>query len=213
MKKIISHIRWFFAIVPFGIVSIITAPVIYPLAQLIEFALPRCNPLWWWLDDEIENNESNKDWKLMYQDKPKWLKYYIWHAIRNRMWNLKSSIKPEKARENGIYNHEIIVEMLVDDLCRNGIKLVQSGIYMEMPGYKWVDKLGNEGWQVFRGEYISKTYSNVGEIKYWYTANDKLYFRWAIAKEIQILNKIFYFQFSMGANEKWYLFNLKLTAK
>lgn len=210
MKKVVSHIRWFFAIVPFGIVSIITAPIVYPIAQLIESILPKHNPLWWWLDDNIENEE---DWQLMYKDKPKWIKYYIWHAFRNRMWNLKELIKPEKARDNCVYNNEIITEVLVDNLYRNGKKLRIDNTCLEMAGYKWIDKFGNEGWQVFRGERISTKYSNVGEVKYWYTTNGKLYFRWSIAKEITILNKVYYFEFSMGANEKWYLLNLKFKSK
>lgn len=209
MDKFISHIKWFNAIIPVGIFGMITAPFIVPIAWVLELIIPTKNPLWIWLDDEIEHESTNEDW-LVYKENEGPLAWYKWHAFRNTIWNLKSYIKPENARENCITNDEVIEEILVDELYRNGNKVSIYGKCLEMASFKWVTKEGIEGWQVNNGVRISEKYSTKGESKLWYKANGVLYFRWSIAKIISIFKTKFYFEFKMGSNEKRYLLTLKI---
>lgn len=225
-EKTLSHTNWFFNTIPVGIFALITAPVVYPVAQLIEYFLPNHNPLWWWMDDEIENPSTNEDWLIFCNNKPNnLLKRYEWHAFRNTFWNGKTrtGLKPKIARIHCKENEEIFEEVIVDDLWRNGKKVDIYGLCLETAEWKWIDKWGNEGWQVNRGERVSTRYSTVGEVKYWYRAHGKLYYRHSIADErkMTFFTKKFpfihrapgYYNFKMGVTEKGYLFTLKRTKK
>jgi hypothetical protein len=219
-EKTFSHIKWFLNVVPIGILGIITAPILYPIAQLIEYVLPKFNPLWWWMDDEIDDPERNSDWLIFCNNKPNNIIIrYEWHAFRNTLWNLKSLLKPKIARVHCVSNDEEMVEVIKDDLWRNGEKVNIYGKCLEVAEYKWIDEYGNEGWQVNRGETISKKFSTIGEVEYWYRAHDKLYYRYSIAekRKMTFLTTKFpfihrtdgYFNFKMGVTDKGYLLVMK----
>ena len=158
------------------------------------------------------SDETNEDWIIYCNSKPNNLMYlYRWHAFRNTMWNAKELVKPENARYNCKWNFEEVKELLIDQLYRNGERVNINSKCLEMASYKWIDKQGNEGWQVNRGVKISAKYSTIGKSSLWYTANGKLYFRYSIAKEIKLFGKTFYYQFRMGASHERYLLILKIS--
>lgn len=206
MNKLITHIRWFLIVIPLGLWALITAPLIYPIAQLIEFILPKYNPLWVYMDDEIEHDYSNADFKAFRTDKPKWLRYYLWHGLRNTMWNLKVLLKPEKAREHCVWNNEVIVEIKQDSLTRNGEKVSVRGYCLEMAGLKFITKDGQEGWHVFSGDRISFKYSTFGTSELWYLANDRLYYRYSTVRKVYK----WWVYFAMGTTDKRHLLNFKI---
>ena len=208
VKKIVAHLKWFFAVIPLGLIAIITSPIMVIPAWFFAF-LGKYNPFWFWLDDEILSEESNADW-LIYKESKGMFAWYIWHAFRNSMWNAKELLKPENARLNCKYNNEEIHQIIYNDLTNDGKPISIHGDCISMAGYKWIDKNGNEGWQVFSGDYVSKKYSIIGRSVLWYYANDKLYYRHSVAKEIMLFGKKYYFEFKMGASEKRYLLILKL---
>lgn len=212
MLKLLAHIKWFFAVIPLGLISFLSAPIIYPIAYYLN--KKGLKVLTWWLDDEINNSATNKDWIIYCNGNVDSFKYlYKWHALRNSMWNLKRKIKPAIARINCKSNNERIVYLKQDLLYRNGLKVDINSLCFEQALYKWIDKNGNEGWQVFSGDKISLKYSTIGVSEYWYTANDNLYYRYSIAKEIKILWFTFYYEFRMGATDKGYLLVFKLNKK
>ena len=208
IKKIVSHLIWFISVIPVGILGFLTAPIMALPAWIFSF-LGKYNPLWIWLDDEILHDYSNADWKI-YKASNGFFAWYKWHAFRNTLWNGKELIKPENARDNCKYNYERIHQVVYDDLSRNGEYVKITGNCIEMANYKWIDKNGNEGWQVFSGDIISEKYSTVGKSTLWYYANGKLYYRHSVAKEIKLLGTRYYYEFRMGASEKRYLLILKL---
>lgn len=219
MDKIRFFVKWFFAVVPIGIIAIFTSPFIAPIAGLIEFVLPNFNPLWWWLDDEIEDSSRNKDYLSMGFNKNKTLWWLEWHCFRNTMWNLKKQIRPVSARMNCIMNDEIITEVLVDDLRRNGNKVSIYGKCQEVAQWKWIDKFGNEGWDSNKGDKISTKFSTIGELKIWYRAYEHLYFQWTYAKKKRqlgfkkkfpfITKKDYFVSFTIGVKFDRYIFIFK----
>ena len=196
----LTILKWFFAVVPIGIFTAITAPILTPLAWLLEQVLPDKNPLWWWLDDEIESSETNEDW-LIYKQNNKFA-WYKWHAIRNTGWNLKNLFKPEQGKL-------ILTDVLVNRLYRNGVKVPAT----ETASYKWIDDYGNEGWQVNSGVIISKKYSTIGKVYIFFKVNDKQYFRFSLAKEIKIFGATFYLTIKLGTNNKRNILTIKLQKK
>lgn len=213
IRKIIAHLRWFIIYIPAGIFAFLTAPIIYPIAQLIEFVLPKHNPLWCYMDDEIEDLENNHDWRIYKKDSPTWIKYYSWHAFRNTMWNLKMVVKPKKGRENCVWNKEKIIELKQDNLTNKGVKLDLNELCFYRAQLKWITKDGEEGWHVFSGEKVSYDYSIFGTVEYWYEVDGTLYYRYSTVRDITIFGVTFLFSFAMGATEKRYLLNIKLNVK
>ena len=219
-------------VIPLGLWAMLTAPILYPLAQLIEFVLPKFNPLWVYMDDEIEYDYSNADWLAMKRKLGtltiririkwkfididwllvdryfEWLAYYMWHGFRNTMWNLKRLLKPEKAREHCIWNNEVIVQIKQDSLTRDGDRVSVRGYCLEMAGLKFITKDGKEGWYVFSGEKISKRFSTIGTSELWYRANGRLYYRYSTVRPI--FNKKYWMYFAMGTTDKRHLLNFKL---
>lgn len=210
-QKVLSHLKWFLAIIPVGIFSALTAPILYPLALFFEGVNSDWNPLWFYLDDEIESSDTNTDWVIYCKGDVDNFKYlYTWHAFRNTCWNLKSKIKPKVGRLHCRWNAEQVEEVLVDNLFRNG-KKVDTGLpCLEMAAYKWIDKDGLEGWNVNRGVKVSKKYSTTGKSVLWYSVDGSLYYRLSIAKELRIFWQTYYFSFKMGASEKRYLLTFKM---
>ena len=211
IKKIVAHLKWFLAVIPMGIFALITSPIMVLPGWFFSF-LGKYNPFWFWLDDEILHEKSNADW-LIYKESKGIFAWYIWHAFRNSMWNAKELIKPENARLHCVWNNEQIVQIIHDDLTRDGKYVSVFENCIEMANFKWIDKYGNEGWQVFSGDYVSEKYSTRGKSVLWYTANGQLYYRYSVAKEIMIFGKKYYYEFRMGSSEKRYLLILKFKRK
>ena len=222
LRKILSHIKWFFVVIPVGIFGL-TSIIIFPIAWLFR-GLGKFNPFWIWLDDEINNDETNEDfklWLLNQQPENNFVSLYKWHTGRNRVWNLINLVKPKTARDHCKSNEEKFVEVKIDDLWRDGNKVNIYGDCLEMASYKWIDRFGNEGWQVNQGVKISDKYSTKGTSELWYEAKGKLYYRYSTARVSKqlgfskkfpfIVKKDYYFQFKMGANHKRYILTFKRT--
>jgi hypothetical protein len=195
--------------VPLGLLALTTAPIVYPIAQIFSF-LGYFNPLWFWLDDEINDDKTNADFKVFKTNKPKWLRYYLWHGFRNTMWNLKAMLKPKSARVNCVENNEQLVENKQDNLYRNGEKINTFSKCLEMAGLKWITKDGKEGFHVFSGEWISKKYSNIGTSEIWYKAQGTLYYRFSTVRVVKLFKYKYWLYFAIGTTEKRYLLNFKM---
>lgn len=209
--KFIAWLKWFFVYVPLGIFATLTSPIVCVPIFLLSF-LGRFNPLYWvfwfWMDKEIYNDKTNADWKVY--KKGNIFRWYIWHGIRNTMWNVKRSLKPKKARENCKWNKEIILEVIKDSLTRNGEKISIHENCLEVAGFKWITKSGEEGWHVFSGEKMSKKYSNIGTVFIWYEALGSIYPRFSSAEPIKLFGKRYWIYFAIGASDKRYLLNFKI---
>ena len=210
-RKLKAWLKWFIVYVPLGLFAFITAPfvclVVFPLSFLGRF-----NPLhwilWFWMDDEIYNKNTSADWRAY--KKGNFFRWYLWHGFRNTMWNVKRLLRPKVARENCITNNEVIVEVVEDTLMRNGQKISIYGKCLEMAGLKWITKDGEEGWHVFSGEKISKTYSNINTAKLWYEAHGHLYPRFSSVEPIRVFGKRYWRYYAIGVSDKRYLFNFKM---
>ena len=210
-KKIVAYIRWFLMVIPLEIFSF-TALIIYPIAYIID-KLGWFNPLWVYLDDEIKHEATNKDfilWAAANGGKKSFITLYRWHAVRNRIWNARQYFKPRRGRLNCVWNIEKIVEVKKDTLTRNGKKVDINGLCLEDAGFKWIDKFGNEGWQVFSGVKISEKYSTKGTLYMFYTVRNKLYFRYTHASIFSIWGGQFLIEFKIGTSEKRYLLTFKI---
>ena len=217
-EKAWFYIKWFTAIVPIGILSFFLSPIFCIPALLLSF-LGKWNPLWIFLDDEILYNSTNADWRNYKEHKGKFA-WYHWHAFRNPAWNGKNLMaKPKKSRVNGKYNNEKYVQVLYHNLKRDGVALKIYGKWLNMAGFKWIDKNGKEGFQVHSGERVSRKYSNIGKSRYWYRAKGTLYLRHSVA-EFRLLTFVTWrypfvyrtlgtYEFKMGASEKRYLFTMR----
>jgi len=221
-EKRLAYFKWWLAIFPVGAVAVVTPPFIAPIALLVEQVLPKNNPLWWWLDDEIEDPAKNKDW-LEYKQKHGWFAWINWHFFRNTMWNLKASLKPKSAIEFCVSNNEDIVDIEVFNLTRNTQPLNISDPCLEMPVVRWIDKLGNATWNTLSGVEVNFEKSVWGEMKYWYKAKGSLYFRegfvrektgWMLHKKFPFIGKKDYYHIvAKGCNEKRYIYTNKKQIK
>jgi hypothetical protein len=200
MKRLQIFLKWFFAVAPIGLFTMVTAPVLAPLAWLIEQILPNHNPFWWWLDDEIEHEATNEDW-LIYKQKTKFA-WYIWHGIRNTGWNLKNLFKPEQGKLT-------LTDVVIDNIWCNGDQMQPTATAT----YKWIDENGNEGYQVNSGVKISKKYSIIGTVYIFFTVNNKSYFRYSTAREIKLFGKTYYLTIKLGTNNKRNILTLKIQKK
>lgn len=210
-QKAISHLRWFLVYLPMGLFALITSPIIaaicFPFSLLKKWS-PFYWVFWLWMDSEIYNTKTNADWKVY--KKGNVFRWYLWHAFRNTMWNVKSRLKPKQARVNCVSNNEIFVEVLQDNLERNGKPVDVYGDCFERAQLKWITKEGLEGWHVFSGDKISKTYSTIGTSELWYTALGSLYYRFSTVRVIKLFSKRFWLSFAMGSTDKRYLLNFKI---
>ena len=181
-EKKLAKKEWWWRTYPFDILRYVTGWFLCIPAWILMKLNLKKNPLWFWLDDEIYNDKTNEDWINYKVGKFKPLAWYIWNSFRNPMYNLRRSLKPEIARVSCISNDEVVVEVIEDTLMRDGQKIDSFGLCYEEAVLKFIDKFGNEGFQVWSGERVSMKYSNIGCLHYWYRANGKLYFRESVAE-------------------------------
>lgn len=211
MKKIWCHLRWFICVVPIGILQQ-TAYIIYPIAYLFERL--NINVLTWYRDDHIYNFSKNEDWRLWLDNnggRANFWTMYKWHGNRNQMFNLIYKIKPKCGRVHCIENREVFVKVIKDDLWRNGNKVNIYGKCLEVAELKWIDKNGNEGWQVNQGIKISKQYTTWGVCSYYYEVDDSLYYRYFYCKPINLVGKKVILQIKYGTDHKGFFKTLKIS--
>jgi hypothetical protein len=211
IQKIESLLKWFVVYVPLGLFALVTAPIIAVICFPFS-TLKKWNPFYWvfwlWMDSEIYNTKTNADWKVY--KKGNFFRWYLWHAFRNTMWNLKVLIKPKSARVSCKSNDEVIIEVIQDDLINNGKPISTKGTCLVMAGLKWITKEGDKGWHVFNGEKISKEYSIIGTSELWYKAKRSLYYRYSTVRVVKLFSKRYWLYFAMGTTEKRYLLNFKI---
>ena len=211
IKKTTAYIRWFLMVIPLEIFSF-TAFVLYPIAYIID-KLGIYNPLWVYLDDEIKDDKYNTDfilWAAANGGKKRFLTLFKWHVLRNRTWNIRQYFKPRRGRVNCVWNIEKIIEVKKDTLTRNGKKVDINGLCLEDAGFKFIDKYGNEGWQVHSGVKISEKYSTKGTLYMFYTVRNRLYFRYSYAGIFSVFNNEFLVEFKIGTSEKRHLLTFKI---
>jgi hypothetical protein len=210
-RKAWCHIRWFLAVIPFGILQL-SAYIVYPIAYLFEKANIRV--LTWWLDDHIYDFNKNEDWRVWIANNggvANFFTMYKWHANRNRMMNLNYKIKPKSGRVHCIENNEKFIDVIFDDLKRNGNKVNIYGKCLEVAELKWIDKNGNEGWQVNQGIKISKQYTTWGKCAYYYEVFGVLYYRFSYCFPKIVFGKKYVIQIKYGTDHKGYFKTLKIN--
>ena len=173
-----AFIRWFINTIPLEVFSL-TAYVVCPLA----YYFPKTFN--WYLDDEIIDGEDYKIWSQW--RKNNFRTFYEWHGKRNRMWNLR--------RKFYIDTTNLFVERtIIHTLKRNGFDVPIT----ETASWKWIDRFGNEGWNVNEGVKISYRYSIIGINFIIFSVGKKKYFRFSIAKKIGKS----YITIKLGTNDK-----------
>jgi len=185
VSKSIAILRWVLAII-FQLMTVVLSLVFYPLAYVLRDrlrAMRQSNnkvirivavPLWIFLDDEcVEltgddygeywyklvndiNVDTMTDWELF-------LVAYKWGAIRNPAWNQHTMIQPNEG-----------IETLVS---YKGA--TTSSYWWEFAVLKWLtDGKPSDN----QGECIAPApYSVFGSAFVWYTAGDRLYWRYSFA--------------------------------
>ena len=176
-------LRWFIQTIPLEIFTL-SALVLAPFGYFFPKTFN------WYLDDEINNSETNKDYKIWLAGRREnFYTFYLWHGLRNRMWNFRRKFRPEQCRL-------ILTDVRISELYRNGKQVPAT----ETASYKWIDALGNEGWQVNRGVRISEKYSTIGTTYIFFKVNGKKYFRFSTAREVKIFGKTYYLTIKLGTN-------------
>lgn len=166
MKKVIAFVRWFFVIVPIGLLGLLTSWLLYPLWDLSHWKV-----FWLWGDNGKikEDGSFAEDYRIYLKGEETFWKKYKWHVFRNRTRNLIDLVKPAQ----GI---EVIEEVVTYNLFRNYHALVPGG---EFAGLKYVAKKGEDPWQVNSGDVIDFKYSIIGKSFIYYSIGKKLYFRFS----------------------------------
>ena len=188
----------------------VTAPLLYPLADLIKDW--KVNPLWVYLDDGAYNEDGSfaKDYRLWLINngglKETFIQRYKWHAFRNSMWNLVDRIKP-KSGEEVIYDMKINKLMFKDKPL-----LIDNDSYPYVAAIKFIDEEGNSGWNVNQGEYISYDYTIHGTSYFYYKRGGTLYFRYS---QVKVVKYLFFWKryrtIKLGTNKHRYVLSLKYT--
>ena len=207
MKKLITYLRWFFVVFFVGVFGLLTSWIMYPLAEVIN-SFTKINPLWFWLDSTKYNKDGSfkDDYSIyisQYGGEETFKVKYLWHVLRNRVWNLTSLFKPKEG-------DEVITELKVDELYRNGKKVVVNGSkYVETAGLKYAAKNGENPWQVNRGDEIDFRYSTIGKSFLYYSVESKLYFRYSYCIKVNYLGLKYWRTIKLGTNRERFVLTLK----
>lgn len=163
-----------------------TSYLAYPIAELLR-PQKKINPLWIYLDDSAYNKDGSfaKDYYLWLLNngglKETFWQKYIWHAIRNKIWNFVSLFKPKEGPE-------IIYDMRINDLIfeNKSLLITNDSNHPYVAALKFIDKYGNKGWNVNQGEYISYEHTIHGTSFFYYRRGGVLYFRFSMVKIFKI---------------------------
>ena len=185
LSKSIAILRWVLAIL-FQLITVVLSLIVYPLAYVLRDhlrAMRQSNnkvirivavPLWIFLDDEcveLTGDDYGEYWYKLVNDinidtMTKWELFvvaYKWGAIRNPAWNQHTMIQPNEGMETLVsYKGS-----------------TTSAYWWEFAELKWMTN-GNPSDN--QGECIAPPpYSVFGEAMVWYTAGDRLYWRYSFA--------------------------------
>lgn len=212
MKKVIGIILtplvfvvWAIMTIPVGLFGYLTGWLVVPFGLLLE-NVPFLKWVFWiWMDDSRFDTtregglaEDFEIW-LEYKDPTFWTTY-VWTAFRQNLWNAKTKLFFSTKKT------EVLLINYIDKLFRNGKRIHDGGQYVEQARLKYIDKLGNDGWNVNRGEFISKKYSTTGISFRVFITGWIPSFRYSHCVKIwKYWNTV-----QMGTNRKRFVFNVKL---
>ena len=210
-KKVWAWVRWFLIVIPLGVLKMVTAPLLYPLADLMKSW--RFNVLWVYLDDSAYNEDGSfyKDYRLWLINngglKETFIQRYRWHAFRNSMWNLVEIIKPKEGKEI-VYDMKINGLMLKDE----PLLIDNDSEHPYMAALKYVDRFGNSGWNVNGGKYISYNHTIHGTSYFYYKIGNRVYFRYS---QVKIVKFLFFWKryrtIKLGTNKHRFVLTLKYS--
>lgn len=210
-KKSIPWVKWFLITIPLGLFKSITAPLLYPLADLMKDW--RFNILWVYLDDGAYNEDGSfaVDYNLWLINngglKESFIQRYRWGAFRNSMYNLVDLIKPKQGKE-------IIYDMKINELIFKDKPLLidNDSKYPYMAALKFIDSQGNDGWNVNQGDWISFNHTIHGTSYFYYKVQNKIYFRYSQVKVVKYF--LFWKRYrtlKLGTNPYRYIISLKYS--
>ena len=190
--KIWAVIRWIAVMIILGVVSV-TAPVIYPIAYVLE-RITKKKILWIYHDSEdADGCSANVNWfnkgKCNFWVKYKW-------CLRNPAWNLHLLFKPKQGLKKRISSKGWLE--------KNGNSDISIFTFAVL---KYVDKNGI--YQDNKGKYVSKKHSVFGRMLVFYKVGRTVYFRWSKVGRILGL----WYELQAGTNDRRYLFRLKFNNK
>jgi len=211
-RDALTHIRFINRHVLFQIIAL-SAYVIAPIA--IQFYRWNINVLTWYMDDSRYDRFRESGYAVDYES---WLNdrggketfwvLYQWHT-RNRMWNVYKFINIPIDKE---YIERIITNTAI--LRDKPIQIADATGFIRhenSPGLKFFDKAGNSGWSINSGTVIAWDYTIVGTIKYYFTINDQLFFRYGTCfKLVTAFKRDWYINFGYGTGRERYKISFKI---
>lgn len=204
MKQLLfipAFLIWFVMTVPLGLFGYLTGWLFIPLGLITKYKL-----FWIWMDsdiyDDAEPNGYAQDyWIYVGYKKPSFWKNFAW-VYRQNMWNLKKVLFINAKEKDFCY--------IYDKLKRNGLMIYDRHYHpVESAGLKFIDHLGNQGWNVNRGEYISKRYSTTGVSFKLHWLGKIPSFRFTCC----VKTKLGWLTIKLGDNRKRFVLNGKLQKK
>lgn len=219
IRKAWVHTKFYYMHIPFQIFALTAFPIA-PIAVLMYKW--KWNPLGLYMDpsrySDIRPSGLAKDYEKWLDDRgaeETWRNLVEWHW-RNRMWKAYNYLGIKTGSE-------YIYEVLVDTSTLKDEKIIiadEKGYirYENSPGLKFINKQGEEGWDINSGVKISWKHTILGIIKYYFKIGDELYFRyskcvlWFTAwKWIpKIGGKDIYYTFKFGAGRERYVLSQKV---
>lgn len=215
MEKILSVIRWFsIAIILDTLISVlsyIVYPIVYPIRNFIrkwynsDSKIKRIliTPLWIFLADgsfEENGHEFGNDWWLEAKNTKldtSWRKFwaaYQWNVLRNPAWNRYLLIKPQQgepeivSQSGKLYREEYPVSI------------------MDFANLKYVNDKGE--FRDNKGDFLSMYFSIFGKSFVWYRINNRLYWRYSLAKRVKPFG--FWIELHAGTNDRRYTIRGKI---
>jgi hypothetical protein len=215
--KTLSIFRWaFYAIIVAGTFTLL-AYILYPVAYLLRNPLRKARygktsflkalatPIWIFLDDKVVelagDDYGEKWWKTVngieVQNLNAWQLFkvaYRWGVIRNPAWNMYQIFKPKKGKK-----------VLVSATGR----LLQDGWPVGLHNFavlKYEDSNGN--YTNNQGEFLSSKFSIFGKSMFWYTIENRLYWRFSYAGYNTFLKR--WIELHLGSNDRRYTIRFKI---
>lgn len=134
---------------------------------------------------------------------------WLWYN-RNRIWNFINIFKSDDKKE---YIEELIKNTLILD--SKSVELFDNIGFMKydnFAGLKWINRIGNEGFQVFKGIKISFKYSIIGTMALYYIKGKTLYYKYSRCVKLEkklwilffrVIILIFMFKYTWG-KDLWF---------
>jgi len=192
LKKVLSVVNYLGALCLLLLAylgGILFYPFLYPFRNV---SWIRNNyPGWWWFDDEDGNYGAEYWRKAKGITKKNFWVAYRWAGLRNPMWNAHTKIRPGSGEEILLY----------------GVgKLTRDGKEVNIMNIAIINYEDSEGrYQGNAGDYFSIYFSYLGWAFIWFYKNEKLHWRFSLAKRIY---KRRWIQFQFGSFHR-YIFKIK----